>query len=61
MKVRELSALLAPADPEAEVLMRLDGSIYPTAPAAETADYNHGNDTAEYFIVTDVDFPVSDK
>lgn len=39
--------------------MRHDGrgSIYPTAPTEETSDYNVGNDTLEFFIVTDEEWP----
>jgi hypothetical protein len=56
MKVKELKDLLQTANPDAELLIRLDGSIYPTSPVEETDDYNHGNDTfssKEFFIVAE--------
>lgn len=51
MKVKDVLTLLAPADPEAEVVINLSGSIYPTASMQENQDYNDGNDTNEYYIV----------
>lgn len=58
MKVKELAALCAAANPEAEVLIRLSGSIYPTDTAQETADYNHDPDPGqpEFFIVANEEF-----
>lgn len=57
MKVKDLVQVLATANPDAEVLIRLSGSIYPTAPVEETTDYNTDGPPDEYFIVTNEEWP----
>lgn len=60
MKVSELIAVLQKAPQHLEVLIRLDGSIYPTAPVEETEDYNIGMLDPlvdDFYIVADPDFP----
>lgn len=53
MKVKELIKLLNAFDKEAEVLIADDGSILKTAHFEETEDYNEGNDSKEFYIVTE--------
>lgn len=52
MKVKELLDLLKKANPEDEVLVADNGSIYDTAAVAENVEYNDGNNSGEYYIVT---------
>ena len=54
MKVKELIALLQNVDPETEVLIAENGSIFNTGSAQETVDYNvEYSETGEFFIVTE--------
>lgn len=57
MKNRELAALLLAGDPEAEVCINLDGSIFSTLSLEETEEYNQGNNTGEFFILASEEAP----
>ena len=52
MKVKDLIKLLKNTNPESTVLVRVDGSIYPTDNVDEHQDYNHDNDQPTYYILT---------
>jgi hypothetical protein len=57
MKVNELIALLQKQDQDAEILIELGGSIYPTATIGENVYYNsNGGAETEFFIVANVEF-----
>jgi hypothetical protein len=54
MKVKELMAILANVDPEAELLVCDNGSILNTESAQATQDYNvEWVEAGEFFIVTE--------
>ena len=53
MKVKELIALLEKQNLEAEVVINDNGSMLKTASVQESVDYNSGNDTDDFFIVTE--------
>jgi hypothetical protein len=53
MTVKELIALLNTFDKNAQVLICDNGSILATAHVDETASYNEGNDSGEFFILTE--------
>jgi nitrite reductase/ring-hydroxylating ferredoxin subunit len=50
MKVSELIELLKRRDPDSQVLVRVDGSIYATDNVDEHKDYNQCSNV-EYFIL----------
>jgi len=56
MRVKDLIALLNERDPEAKVLVRMDGSIFGTDNADEHGDYNHECED-EFFVLAVDDFP----
>lgn len=53
MKVKDLFKLLEEADPESDLLIRIDGSIYPTDNLEEHEDYNHGSEKEIFILATD--------
>ena len=52
MKVIELWNLLSQWNPEAEVIVRVDGSYYPTDNKDEHGDFNDGQEPHEFVILT---------
>jgi len=56
MKVHDLMAMLSKADPQATVLVRLDGSIFATDNVDEHQDYNAGSEN-EFFVLAVEDWP----
>ena len=53
MKVKELLQFLSAVDPEADILVRIDGSIYPTDNLNEHMDYNDGAEKEVFVLATD--------
>lgn len=51
MKVSQLRALLSSYEDDADVLVRIDGSILPTDNAEEHEDYNADTGVREVFIL----------
>jgi hypothetical protein len=56
VKVKHLKELLSGKDPEAKVLVRMDGSIFGTDSAEEHNNYNHESE-CEFFVLAVDDFP----
>jgi hypothetical protein len=56
MKVKDLIAMLSERNPEAKILVRMDGSIFGTDNTDEHNDYNDGSED-EFFILAVDDFP----
>lgn len=55
MKIKDLIAMLNERNPEAKVLVRMDGSIYGTGNVDVHDDYNHECED-EFFILAVDDF-----
>jgi hypothetical protein len=53
IKVKELLEILKNVNPETKILVRLDGSIFPTDNLDEHLDYNHDitDSNGEYYIL----------
>jgi hypothetical protein len=56
MRVKDLIAMLNERDPEAKVLVRMDGSIFGTDNVDEHSDYNDGSED-EFFVLAVDGFP----
>jgi len=56
MKIKDLIAMLNERNPDAKVLVRMDGSIFGTGNVDEHTDYNDGSED-EFFVLAVDDFP----
>lgn len=61
MTVKELLEILKNVNPETKVLVRLDGSIFPTDNLDEHLDYNNDNSSGEYYILAVEEFDNEDE
>ena len=62
IKVKELLEILKNVNPETKVLVRFDGSIFPTDNLDEHLDYNYDttNSPGEYYILAMEEFDNDD-
>lgn len=58
MRVKDLVELLVNLNPESKVLVRIDGSIFPTDTKEEHSDYN--DSTEEFFVLAVEEFGEND-
>ena len=61
MTVKELLEILKNVNPETKVLVRLDGSIFPTDNLDEHLDYNNDDSSGEYYILAVEEFDNEDE
>lgn len=60
MIVKELLEILKNVNPDTKVLVRLDGSIFPTDVLDEHLNYNNDDSSGEYYILAVEEFDNED-